>query len=413
MPNLVILGHCSGHRNFHPMSDREFENYLTLLSGLLRLDRGQRAAIAEELRSHLEDRLEELIERGVARDEAIKQALAEFGDAAGLAGQFTKISVHRKRRWLMRIATYSAAATVLFAAGLAIVWPARNAGPGPASAAAQNAAQALPGGEGAAGPLAAAPTSNRATPVSLDDKLNHRIDAEFDNTPLKDALSYIADQTGIQFYVQKMKLDEAGLSEDKPVSIRLREVRASTLLDLLLAELELTYFDKDDLIVVTTPEAAEATLQIRVYDCRDLLAMESPPGADKFLPFPAPRAGGLGGMGGTSGGRGGMFAIADPAAQPKGESAGGFGGGGLGGGEDQSPRPISVHEHRAEQLMDILITNVDPDTWDDVGGPGSISEYNGLIVVTQTVQTHTKIEHVLDMLRQAAGLPGPTLKVVR
>jgi hypothetical protein len=394
------------------MSDREFENYLTLLSGLLRLDRKQRAAIAEELRSHLEDRLEELMARGVSRDEAIKLALAEFGDAAGLAGQFTTISVQRKRRWLMRIATYSAAATVLFAAGLAILWPGRNAGPGRASAVAQNAAQTLPGGEGAADPIAAAPTGNRAIAMSLDDKLNHRIDAEFDNIPLKDALSYIADQTGIQFYLQKTKLDEAGLSEDRPVSIRLRDVRASTLLDLLLAELELTYFDKDDLVVVTTPEAAEATLQIRVYDCRDLLAMEAPPGADKFLPFPG-RAVGSTGMGGMGGARGGMFAVADQVSQSKGESAGGFGAGGLGGGEDQTARPMSVHEHRADQLMDIIITNVDPDSWDAVGGPGSISEYNGLIVVTQTVQTHTKIEHVLDMLRQAAGLPGPALKVVR
>ena len=56
------------------MSDREFENYLTLLAGLLRLDGKQRRAIADELRSHLEDRLEELLERGVSKDEAVQQA---------------------------------------------------------------------------------------------------------------------------------------------------------------------------------------------------------------------------------------------------------------------------------------------------------------------------------------------------
>jgi len=46
------------------MSDREFENYLALLSSLLRLDRKQRASIADELRAHLEDRLEELLACG-------------------------------------------------------------------------------------------------------------------------------------------------------------------------------------------------------------------------------------------------------------------------------------------------------------------------------------------------------------
>src|SRR6476619_2314747 len=112
------------------MSDREFENYLTLLAGLLRLDGRQREAIADELRSHLEDRLDELVARGLSREEAVRQALAEFGDAAGLAGQFATISQRRKRRWLMRMTTFSVAAMVLLAASLAIFWPGQNAAPG-------------------------------------------------------------------------------------------------------------------------------------------------------------------------------------------------------------------------------------------------------------------------------------------
>src|SRR5688572_26584629 len=121
------------------MSDREFENYLTLLAGLLRLDGKQRGAIAEELRSHLEDRLEELVARGVSREEAVRRALAEFGDAAGLAGQFAAISQSRRRRWLMRVMTFSVAATLLLAAGIAVLWPVRNAAPGVAQAVAQDA----------------------------------------------------------------------------------------------------------------------------------------------------------------------------------------------------------------------------------------------------------------------------------
>jgi hypothetical protein len=35
------------------MSDREFENYLALLTGMLRLRRTQREGIAGELRDHL------------------------------------------------------------------------------------------------------------------------------------------------------------------------------------------------------------------------------------------------------------------------------------------------------------------------------------------------------------------------
>jgi hypothetical protein len=126
------------------MSDHEFNNYLTLLAGLLRLGDKQRRAIAEELRTHLEDRLEELLARGVSKEEATRQALSEFGDAAGLAAQFASISRGRRRRWLMRAMTFSVAAVLLMAAGLAIFWPGRNAGPGAARAVAQAPAEKQP-----------------------------------------------------------------------------------------------------------------------------------------------------------------------------------------------------------------------------------------------------------------------------
>src|SRR5215470_2541092 len=135
------------------MSDREFDNYLTLLAGLLRLSGKQREAIAQELRSHLEDRLEELTAGGVSREEAVKQALAEFGDAAGLAGQFGAISQKRKRRWLMRMMTFSVAAMLLLAASLAIFWPGRNAAPGVAAVIAQAPKAADPFGAPAPAPL--------------------------------------------------------------------------------------------------------------------------------------------------------------------------------------------------------------------------------------------------------------------
>ena len=58
--------------------------------------------------------------------------------------------------------------------------------------------------------------------------------------------------------------------------------------------------------------------------------------------------------------------------------------------------------------MNIITTNVDQPSWsnasDKFPGNGSLSEFNGLIVITQTAQTHRKIEHVLNMLRKAAGL---------
>jgi hypothetical protein len=79
-------------------------------------------------------------------------------------------------------------------------------------------------------------------------------------------------------------------------------------------------------------------------------------------------------------------------------------GAGMGGGRSR-PQPKTDHERRAARLMDLITTAVDPGTWQDTGGFGTISEYEGLIVVNHNARTHKKIENVLSMLRQSAGMP--------
>ena len=441
------------------MSDHEFDTYLTLLTKLLRLSGEQRGQIASELRAHLEDRLDELLARGMPRDEAVKLALEEFGDAAALAAEFGSLSRNRKQRWLMRMTTFSAAAIVLVAAGLAIFWPGRNAGPGVAAVVAQDPDEAKP----PTNPAASAADNKQRRPLQA--MLEQRIDAEFEELPLAETLQFIEDSTGIQFYVKRKMLEEAGLSMDVPVTQHLRQVRVSTLLDLLFEELHLTYYEKDDLIIISTPEDTETRQEVRVYDCRDLLGLPMPvagagrppgmagfasggalppgisfPGTSKSPPAAGP-PGSLAPPGATPpgtptapGGAGTRLPGALPGEfmpqfggagqgaagpQPPGPGAsGGFGSGGIGGegmgGAYGPAEPLTAEEKRARALISLITTNIDSQAWDEVGGPGSISEYHGLIVVTQTAEIHKKIERVLDMLREAAGLEvGGTKKVVR
>jgi len=384
------------------MSDREFENYLTLLATLLRLDPKQRGEIGDELRSHLEDRLDELMARGISRDEAVKQALVEFGDAAGLAGQFLAIQRNRKRRWLMRVTTFSVAATILVAAGIAIFWPGRNAAPGIAAVVAQ-VPDADPFGAPKASnvigadPFAAPPAAEKPevparanVPLSAAKRIERELDKACDvdvvETPLKDVVAYLQEMRAIPILLNTKKLEEASVSPDTPVTKRLQGISLRSVLNLILEDLELTYVVMNEVLQITTPSDAQGATEIRIYDCRDILAM---PAAIKEKVAAAP-AGDAGGMPGSR--------------------MGGFG----------APRP-SEHEYRAQQLMTIITTNIDPNTWrmgpgldGDTPGTGTISEYNGLIVVTQTAQTHNKIERVLDMLREAAGLEAAkTGKVVR
>lgn len=215
-----------------------------------------------------------------------------------------------------------------------------------------------------------------ADEATLQERLNQRIDFDVVETPLKDVCEFLRDKSGIQIVLLTKKLEEASISGDSPVTKSLKQVRVKTILDLILKDLELTYLEREGLLLITTPEDAESTMEIRVYDCRDLLAMPAPVGADKLV-VPAARP-----------------AEPKPVEHFDGYNRRNF----------ESVRALSEHDVRATRLLTLIEANVDSSSWNSVGGPGEISEFNGLVVVTQIAQTHDKVERLLDMLRQAAGL---------
>ncbi|MCI0361115.1 MAG: permease prefix domain 1-containing protein [Planctomycetaceae bacterium] len=358
------------------MSDHEFDNYLALLSRLLKLGKKQRDAIAGELRSHLEDRLEDLVARGVPRDEAVRQALEEFGDAAAMAAEFVSLSGNKRKRWIMRITTASVAAIVLIAAGIFTFWPGGNAGPGAAKLIAQAQqpdTKAEPAGDDKA-------TEHRKA-VAIKDVLDRRMAFDFIEKPLTSVANQLEKQTGITIYVNARKLEEAGVNVDTPITMAFPDMRFRTFLDLMLGELELMYLVKDDVLFITSQEDAESpdNMVARVYDCRELLALPRPPGSIR------PKAAG---------------------AAPGSNATGGEGDSKEGGDAAQ----LEIAD--SENLIEVITTIVDPESWVDVGGPGAIVEYKGLVTIAATQDTHQKVERLLNMLHQAANLKELKVTVV-
>ena len=416
------------------MSQDEFDNYLTLLTSLLQLKGEQRQAMAEELRAHLEDRLDDLLARGYDRDAAVKLALEEFGDAAGLAANFSLLVRNRRRRWMMKVTSYSTAALVLIALGLFALWPENRPGPAPRQAIAQQA--------GAPPPEVAKPQANSnsksipGTVVggdnSLDEKMSKRIAAEFIETPMKDVLSYLSDVAELQMFVNRKALADDGISTEELITINLKSVRVDMLLDLVLEQGTsggATYVERDGILIVSTLANLEGASEVRVYNCRDLLAMDSPTKTDGAKAAAAVM-GSEGGFGGGPGGPPGAVptgagAPGMPGAGPMmaggfggGGVGGGFGGGGMGGGVGgmggavACEGPLNEEGRRAVALKTLIQTAVKPDSWQDQGGYGTISDYNGLLVINHTGKTHKQIENVLKMLREAAGLEqGKATKV--
>ncbi len=127
---------------------------------------------------------------------------------------------------------------------------------------------------------------------------------DFEETPLDEVVDYLKEYHGIEIQLDTKALDEVGIGSDTPVTSRVRGISLRSGLRLMLKAIDptLTYAIQNEVLMLTTREAAEENLVTRVY-----------PVADLVLPI---TLSGFAGSGGFSGGG----------------AAAGFGGGGFGGG---------------------------------------------------------------------------------
>ena len=384
------------------MSEAEFDSYLSLLSKFLRLRSRQRADLADELRDHLDSRLDELLAQGKSREQAVRIALEEFGDAAVLAEDFSRLASRRTRRFVMRCTAASAAVVAaIVLLSIAFAPPGPN-GPGPGQIVAQQ--QADDAIEGAASlPMEELSVEQEAV-AALEQKLGEIVpEVKFVETPLADALQVVADAIEADVLIDRSGLEEDGVTPDTPVTLVLQRTPASarTVLEFLLEPVKMTFINRAGVIYITTEARAESHLTTRVYNVRDLLVNATSSGL---------QGGGLGGFGGGVSG-GGFFSVQDRAAIAlAANGVGQIGGGGMGGGfgQQQPPEPSTP----AEELVS-TIERTTSGPWLDIDGDGgTITVFDGLLVVRQSDEVHGQIQKLLDALREAdRKQPGDSVTV--
>lgn len=336
------------------MSQGEFQNYLGLLGRLLRLRTAQRTEIEEELRAHMEERFAALTSQGIEPEQAVSMALAEFGDAAALAAEFTAISRLQKRRWMMRFTIGSIAATVLLTTAVVSMWPDGSGQLANTAAQAQQVEKPP-----------APKTAEQIEGIAKQDanaqaqaKLEAQLDAEFVETPVADVIAFLADKAAVQAYVDRRALDDIGVDAAvAPVTMQLKDVPAEMVLRLAIRQHGLAYMLDHGVVIVTTPEEMEANLETRVYRVSDL---------------------------GRSAGKQGGAAFDESSAR-----------------YDGAAEAYLLRQDDVNSLIELITTTVDPKSWEEVGGPGSIGPYRGALVIRQTYQGHRKVEKLLQGLREA------------
>jgi hypothetical protein len=395
------------------MSEQEFELYLKLLAKCLHLTSGQREQIADELRDHLEERLEELVRAGVPREKAVIQALDEFGDAAVLAGDFTTIARLKRRRFLMRLSLGSVGALT---AGLLIAfafWPDNRAVRGPERVVAQEKDKGKGKDKDDAAPKAGRSVAQKAslkTPMPqpaavehpsnsdffahspiearIEEALRQQVDFTIDRQVLEDSIKFVSARYQIPILFDRKSLGDANVDLSSEVMLDVPGIPLRDVLSLLLNQLSspLAYEIRNGVLMISTVDVINEHLQVVVYDCRDLVQVGT---LDRY-PQPEEKR--------TGTPTAGVFQVSASGTQSQVAKPNGSAGSSPNNSPAAPDTPNSAAPRRLP-LIQTLIAATGPDAWNEDSG-ATISELGGLLVVRQNRFVHERIKRLLADVRQ-------------
>lgn len=216
----------------------------------------------------------------------------------------------------------------------------------------------------------------------------------FDDAPLSDALEQLAELLGVTITPLWAQLEPAGIEPTTPITFRGRNLRAQTVLWLLLREAAgdgptLAFAATGNLILISTAEYFDTQTVLRIYDVADLVAPQirwptftieqTSTYVDSFEPVV---------------GRG--AALVRPLTREL-----------RAGTLFQSFREVDDdfsdqgRQRRMTALIELLTNTIAPESWTDRGGPGVIWPYGTLLFVRHSLAIHEQLGGTAD------GPPAP------
>jgi len=104
----------------------------------------------------------------------------------------------------------------------------------------------------------------------LRKKLEQKVSVRIDSTPLAKAVQELSRQTGADIRLDVPALRAVGVRDREPVSLTLPDRTLKTVLNVLLADLKLTWILRDGVLWITSTKQAADFQKTAVYDVRDL-----------------------------------------------------------------------------------------------------------------------------------------------
>ncbi|MCA9080591.1 MAG: hypothetical protein KDA58_08525, partial [Planctomycetaceae bacterium] len=248
----------------------------------------------------------------------------------------------------------------------------------------------------------AAPTDAREqseTEMRVRQSLRNPVSLHFENAPLAQVMQHVADTQGINVVVDEAGLTEEGISATTPVSIGVDGIQLRSALNLLLHPLNLDYSIENEVLNITSRLRQQGELETAVYQVADLVVPVS---------VRAPTSVFQQGTGFNLGGSTVPVNQSIPAYPAL--------GGGLAqipanpltanvpalNGQNASLQGPSAQNFEFDALSDLITTTVSPQSWDEIGGQGSITNHESTLslVIRQTQKVHQEIADLLDQLRR-------------
>jgi len=181
-------------------------------------------------------------------------------------------------------------------------------------------------------------TADSSADAALEQGLALVVTVDFQNVSVNDVVKFL-EQRNIHARADQETMEDAGIAPgDARLTLQATGISLRAALQELLDTSQLTYYVADGRLVITTQDDAATQTTTRVYPVNDLV---------------------------------------HPEANSETTSA------------------------DYDSLIELLTTTVYPSTWDEVGGPGSISPFQGTLVVSQTYTIHEAIRGVLAALRES------------
>ena len=181
--------------------------------------------------------------------------------------------------------------------------------------------------------------------------LQQPIALTMEEMPLSEVLREISRRSGINLFLDSFGLEEVGLTPRTPVTIEVKGIKSKSVLNLLLEPMDLAYVMRDEVVVITSRTRSLGKPYVASY-----------PVADLAVPVP----------------------LAGPVPA------------------DETASAANTPAIDFESLIDLIQSTVDPDSWETVGGNGSIQPHaaSQSLVIRQTSKTHQRIEDLFTELRR-------------